>query len=151
MASADKLNEPDSSSDHEPTIEVVPNGRELVVAVNLDGGATLLLRGRTEQILRIAKKILAADCAWMPGELVTLARGIVEFKVTKVLPIEADPRSLDVEIKSEAEFEQARKARAAMKQFSSFLRVLFKDAFAQLEQQARNWNEGRGTPLVKIQ
>ena len=151
MTSTDKLCEPEDPSDHEPTLEIIPNGRELVVAINLDGGATLLLRGRTVQILRIAKKILAADCAWMPGELVKLATGIVEFKVTKVLPIEADPRSLDVEIKSQAEFEQARKAREAMKQFSSFLRTIFKDGFAQLEQQARNWSEGRGTPLLKIQ
>jgi hypothetical protein len=140
----------DVCSDREPTMEIIPNGRELVVAINLDQGGTLLLGDRTEQILRIANNILAADCAWMPGELVRLARDIVEFKVTKVLPIEADPRSLDVEIKSEAEFEQAKKAREAMKQFSSFLRAIFKDAFARLEQQARDWNEGRGR-LAKIQ
>ena len=145
------MDEMDDSSDHEARLEIIPNGSELVVAISLYPATTLLLRDRTEQIVQVAKTILAAECAWMPAELVNFARDIVGFKATKVLPIETDPRSLDVEIRSEADYEQAMKAREAMKELSSFLRVVFKDAFARLEQQARDWSEGRGVTLDRIQ
>jgi hypothetical protein len=138
------------SPDPEASLEIIPNGRELVVAINLDPSTTFLLRDRTEQIIQLANNILDAECTWMPGELVKFAQDIMASRPTKVLPIEMDPRSLDVEIKTETELEQARKAREAMKEFSSFLRAVLNDGFARLEQQMRDWNEGRGPAPERV-
>jgi hypothetical protein len=139
------------SSSHGPSMEILPSGRELVVAVSLEPATTLLFRDRTEQIARLANNILAAECAWMPGELVKLARDIVALRPTRVLPIETDPRSIDIEIATEADYEQAGKARAAMKEFRSFVQGIFNDAFTRLEQQVRDYDEGRGITQDRVQ
>ncbi len=125
-----------TSSNPEPTLEIIPDGSKLTVAITLDRFTTFQISGWTEQILDLAKAIVAADSKWMPGNIRTFARDALAFKRARVFPIDEDPEALNFQAANEEESEQARRTLDALKQLRSFVRGVFYDASEQLKKQA---------------
>ena len=130
-----------TSSNPEPTLEIIPDGSKLTVAITLDRFTTFQIAGWTEQIIDLAKTILAADSKWMPGNIRTFAQDALAFKRAKVFPIDDDPEALSFQAANETESEQAKKTLEALKQLRSFVRGVFYDASEQLKKQAIDWGE----------
>ena len=125
----------------EPTLEIIPDGSKLTVAITLDRFTTFQVAGWTEQILDLAKAILAADSKWMPGRIRTFAEDALAFKRATVFPIDEDPEALNFQAANETESEQAKRTLEALKQLRSFVRGVFYDASEQLKKQAIEWGE----------
>lgn len=120
----------------EPTLEIIPDGSKLTVAITLDRFTTFQIAGWTEQILDLARTILAADSKWMPGKIRSFAEDALAFRRAKVFPIDDDPESINAEVTSEDESAQAKKTLEALKRLRSFVRGVFYDASEQLKMQA---------------
>src|SRR5256885_17132899 len=58
------------------TLEVIPSEDGLLVALK-DEQWTGYVRGYSEQILSAARGIVAADCPWLPKDLVDFAQDVV--------------------------------------------------------------------------
>jgi len=129
------------ASTPEPTLEVIPDGGKLTVAITLDRFTTFQVTGWTEQILDLARTILAADSKWMPHKIKGFAEDALAFRRAKVFPIEDDPEAINAEVTSEDESAQAKKTLEALKQLRSFVRGVFYDASEQLKKQAIEWGE----------
>jgi hypothetical protein len=125
-----------TSSNPEPTLEIIPDGSKLTVAITLDRFTTFQISGWTDQILDLAKAIVAADSKWMPANIRTFAQDALAFRRARVFPIDDDPESLNAQAADEQESEQARKTLEALKQLRSFVRGVFYDASERLKKQA---------------
>ncbi len=125
----------------EPTLEIIPDGSKLTVAITLDRFTTFQIAGWTEQILDLAKAIVAADSKWMPGNIRSFARDALAFKRAKVFPIDDDPEALNFQAANDEESAQAKRTLEALKQLRSFVRGVFYDASEQLRKQALELSE----------
>lgn len=130
-----------TSPSPEPTLEIIPDGPKLTVAITLDRFTTFQIAGWTEQILDLAKTILAADSKWMPVKIRAFAHDALAFKRATVFPIDEDPEALSFQAENESESEQAKKTLEALKQLRSFVRGVFYDASEQLKKQAVEWSD----------
>ena len=128
-------------SNPEPTLEIIPDGSKFTVAITLDRFTTFQTAGWTDQIIDLAKAIVAADSKWMPGNIRTFARDALAFRRARVFPIDEDPEARSIRAANEEEFEQARRTLEALKQLRSFVRGVFYDASEQLKKQAIDWRE----------
>jgi hypothetical protein len=146
------MSEPQTkSSQDEPILEIIADGRDLVPVVTLSKGTTFQVAGWTNELVDLAKAIVDAESKWMPGELVTFANDVLAFRNTKVLPLETDPSTLGggAEIASEAEFQQAVRARDAMKRFGTLVRGILYEVAKRLEREARELSEGGYTETIQ--
>jgi hypothetical protein len=125
-----------SRSTPEPTLEIIPDGSKLTVAITLDRFTTFQLAGWTDQILDLAKAIIAADSKWMPGDIRSFAHDALAFRRARVFPMDDDPEAMNAQAANEEESEQARKTLEALKQLRSFVRGVFYDASELLKKQA---------------
>lgn len=125
-----------TQSTPEPTLEIIPDGGKLTVAITLDRFTTFQITGWTEQILDLARTILAADSKWMPHKIKGFAEDALAFRRAKVFPIEDDPETINAAVTNEDESAQAKKTLEALKQLRSFVRGVFYDASEQLKKQA---------------
>ena len=144
-------NSPTKASQDEATLEIIPEGHDLIAVVSLSRGTSFQVTGWTNELVELAKNILVAECRWMPLELLTFARGVLALERTKVLPLETDPSSLGdgAEIRSEVEFQQAVRARDAMKQFGTLVRGILYEVSKRLEREAQEWVEGQRPETVQ--
>lgn len=137
-------NSPTKAPQDEAILEIVADGSDLIPVVTLSQGTTFQVSGWTNELVELAKNIAAAESKWMPAELLTFAHDVLAFRHTKVLPLGTDPSFLDDagEITSEAEFQQAVRARDAMKQFGTLVRGILYEVSKRLEREAREWVDG---------
>jgi len=136
--------QPAKASQDEAILEIVAEGRDLIPIVTLSKGTTFQVEGWTKELVELAKTIQAAESKWMPEELLRFARDVLASRSTRVLPLETDPSFLDdaAEITSEEDFQQARHARDALKQFGTIVRGILYEVSKRLEKEALEWNGG---------
>jgi hypothetical protein len=133
----------------EGNLEIIPEGDSLVVVFNTDAYTTQI-RGQTQQILDLARTILAAESKWIPTELVGFARDILLRRPTKISPLASSTLPANVQITNDDEYEQAKRARDVMKQYRSFLRAIFSGALEGLEKEVGAfWAEKDGPHSVQ--
>jgi len=127
----------------EPTLEIIPDGRNLIAAVSLSRGTTFQVGGWTNEIVELANTILAAESKWMPEELLIFARDVLASRRTRVLPLEADPNYLDDvgDARGEDEFQKMKRAREAMKRFGTLMRGILYEVAKRLEREAQELSE----------
>ena len=123
-------------SSPEPTLEIIPDGSKLTVAITLDRFTTFQITGWTHEILDLAKALIAADSKWMPGNIRSFARDALAFRRARVFPMDDDPEVLNAQAASVEEAEQAKRTLEALKQLRSFVRGVFYDASELLKKQA---------------
>lgn len=140
---------PKNTSGGECTLEIIPDGRGLIVAVNLSRDTSFQVTGWTDQIVELARLILAAESKWMPAELLTFARDVLALRRTRVLPLETDPSYLDDEIMGEDDLQQVVGARDAIKRFGTMVRGILYEVSKRLEREAKEWDEGARPETVQ--
>ena len=127
----------------ESTLEVIPDGQDLVVSITLDRWTTFQVKGWNEQIVELAKAILAVESKWMPDELLAFARDVLELKPARMLPLESDPASLGDDIMSDAACQEAIRARDVLMKLRTLVRGVFYEVSERLKREAGEWGEGR--------
>lgn len=120
----------------EPMLEIIPDSGRLTVAITLDRFTTFQIAGWTEQILELARALVAADSKWMPGNIRAFAEDALAFRRTRVFPMEDDAEAFSTQAANEAESEQARRTLEALKRLRSFVRGVFYEASELLKKQA---------------
>jgi hypothetical protein len=138
-----------SASRGESTVEIIPDGRDLVAAVSLSRGTTFQVGGWTNEIVELAKSILAAESKWMPPELLTFARDVLAWRRTKLLPLETDLSFPGDEITSEDDFQHVVRARDALKRFATTVRGILYEVAKRLEQEAQELGEGHPPETIQ--
>ena len=135
--------QPAKASPDEALLEIIAEGGDLIPVVTLSQGSTFQVAGWTKELVELAKVIIAAESKWMPPEMLTFARDVLAFKRTKVLPLDTDPSTLGqgADITSEVEFQQAVRARDAMKRFGTLVRGILYQVSKRLEREARELTE----------
>jgi hypothetical protein len=128
---------PTKASGDECTLEIIPDGRDLIAAVSLSPGTSFQLGGWTNELVELANTILAAESKWMPGELLSFAREVLASRRAKVLPLETDPSSLEGEITSEDELQQVIRARDAIQRFATVVRGILYEVSQRLEREIK--------------
>jgi hypothetical protein len=128
---------PTNTSGDECTLEIIPDGRDLIAAVSLSPGTSFQLGGWTNELVELANTILAAESKWMPGELLSFAREVLASRRAKVLPLETDPSSLEGEITSEDELQQVIRARDAIQRFATVVRGILYEVSKRLEREIK--------------
>ena len=134
------MGDPPTKTD-EAVLEIIVEGPDLIPVVTLSRGTAFQLTGWTKELVELAKNIAAAESRWMPAELLNFAHNVLEFRSAKVLPLETDPSTFAAgsEITSEVDFQQAMRARDAMKQFGTLVRGILYEVSKRLEKEAREW------------
>ncbi len=135
---------PAKDTQDEAILEIVAEGRDLIPIVTLSKGTTFQVEGWTKELVELAKTIQAAESKWMPEELLRFSRDVLASRSTRVLPLETDPSFLDdaAEITSEEDFQKARHARDALKQFGTIVRGILYEVSKRLEKEAQEWSGG---------
>jgi hypothetical protein len=130
------------------TLEVIPNEDGLLVALK-DEEWTAYVRGYSEQILRAARAIVAADCPWLPKDLVDFAQDVVAGRPHTINLSQWLSVLPEVESISDDERARAQKVVVALRE----LRTVFQDVFAtvrkQLKAEAAIWKTRGDTGLLQ--
>ena len=140
-----------TGSGNETTLELIPDGTELIAAVSLSRGTSFQVSGWTKELVELANSILAAESNWMPPELVSFAQDVLALRRSKMLPLELNPNSLDgqPEPRSEADLQVILKTRDAIKGFSTLVRGILYEVAKRLEREAREWDESKRPERVQ--
>ena len=115
------------------TLEIVPSSEGFLVAIK-NGELTAYARGYSEKIVGVAKDILAADCPWMPRELVELARDVEAGKTHTIALSDWLATVPKIEIANDEDRARADKAVSALRELRSILQAAFATVLKQLEQ-----------------
>src|SRR5947207_7490482 len=107
------------------TLGVIPREDGLLVALK-DEQWTGYVRGYSEQILSAARGIVAADCPWLPKDLVDFAQDVVAGRPHTINLSEWLSVLPEVETLSDDERARAQKVVGALRE----LRSVFQDVFA---------------------
>jgi hypothetical protein len=137
------------ASNAEPTLEIIPDGGKLTVAITLDRFTTFQVVGWTDQILDLARAIIASDSKWMPANIRSFAHDALAFKRARMFPMDEDPAILNARAANEEESKQAKRTLEALKQLRSFVRGVFYDASQQLKKQALELSEEDRPPTIQ--
>jgi hypothetical protein len=132
----------------EANIEVIPDNGELAVAVNADK-CTVVIRGRTNEIVDLAQSILAAGTRWVPEGWPDFAQEILAHRPAKMWLPPPDHLPTEMRITSDADLKEAEKVLDALKKCRSFLRAIFSQALQSLEKEMRDWSQGKGPQTVQ--
>ncbi len=126
------------------TLEIIPSTEGFLVAVK-NGELTAYARGYSERIVGVAKAILAADCPWMPKELVGFARDIEAGRTHTIALSDWLATVPETEIATDQDRERADKVVIALRELRSILHAAFATVLRQLEQEAARLAERGGT------
>ena len=126
------------------TLEVIPSEDGLLVALK-DEQWTGYVRGYSEQILSAARGIVAADCPWLPKDLVDFAQDVVAGRPHTINLSEWLSVLPEVETLSDDERARAQKMVGALRELRSVIQDVFATARKQLKAEAALWAK-RGDP-----
>ena len=126
------------------TLEVIPSEDGLLVALK-DEQWTGYVRGYSEQILSAARGIVAADCPWLPKDLVDFAQDVVAGRPHTIRLSEWLSVLPEVEALSDDERARAQKVVGALRELRSVFQDVFATARKQLKAEAALWAK-RGAP-----
>src|SRR2546422_11515278 len=102
------------------TLEVIPSEDGLLVALK-DEQWTGYVRGYSEQILSAARGIVAADCPWLPKDLVDFAQDVVAGRPNTIKLSEWVSVLPEAENLSDAERALAQKAGWALREIANVI------------------------------
>ncbi|PYU93155.1 MAG: hypothetical protein DMG25_10095 [Acidobacteria bacterium] len=103
------------------------------------------MRGYSEQILSAARGIVAADCPWLPKDLVDFAQDVVAGRPHTINLSEWLSVLPEVETLSDDERARAQKVVGALRELRSVFQDVFATARKQLKAEAALWAK-RGDP-----
>jgi hypothetical protein len=126
------------------TLEVIPSEDGLLVALK-DEQWTAYVRGYSEQIRSVARGILAADCPWLPKDLVNFAQDVLAGRPHTIKISEWLSVLPEFEITSDDDREPARKVVGALRELRSLFHDMFATVRRQIEAEAAMWAK-RGDP-----
>ena len=117
------------------TLEVIPSEDGLLVALK-DEQWTGYVRGYSEQILSAARGIVAADCPWLPKDMLDFAQDVVAGRPHTIKLSEWLSVLPEVETLSDDERARAQKVVGALRELRSVIQDVFATARKQLKAEA---------------